>query len=135
MGIVPSVPRQRFERPGFSLGAATAILPGIARRRVAACRVRFAVRSAVLAAAFVTEANPPMRWFHRPIALSALLVLSGCIGDLPRAEYPCLIATDVYDKYNESWVFSPRGDKKREALKRAREAERRCAAAAAGRES
>lgn len=78
---------------------------------------------------FDKETGPPMRCFHRLIALPALLVLPGCIGDLPSAEYPCLIATDGYDKYNEAWVFSPRGDKKREALERAQEAERRCAAA------
>lgn len=76
-----------------------------------------------------------MRWFHRPMALLVLMSLTGCIGDLPRAEYPCLIATDVYDKYNEAWVFSPRGDKKREALGRAREAETRCAANGGSRES
>jgi hypothetical protein len=70
-----------------------------------------------------------MRWFHRPMILLVLLPLSACIGDLPRAEYPCLTATGVYDKYNEAWVFSPRGEKKREALERARDAEQRCAAA------
>jgi len=47
------------------------------------------------------------------------IILPGCIGDLPANDYPCLIATGRYDKYNEAWVFSPRIGKKREALARA----------------
>ncbi|EED34017.1 penicillin amidase family protein [gamma proteobacterium NOR5-3] len=54
-------------------------------------------------------------------------VLSACIGDLPEAEFPCLVAKDQYNKYNEAYVFSPQGDKKREAMERIREAEKACA--------
>ena len=70
-----------------------------------------------------------MLGFRCLLVITAGLVLAGCIADLPEAEYPCLVATDAYDRYNEAWVFSPRGDSKREALERAQEAERRCAAA------
>jgi len=63
------------------------------------------------------------------------ITLSGCIGDLPASEYPCLVATDGFAKYNEVWVFSPRGDKKRKARASADEAERRCAARMPGAQS
>ncbi|MDP5071715.1 MAG: hypothetical protein NWQ45_12535, partial [Congregibacter sp.] len=40
-------------------------------------------------------------------------MLSACIGDLSQAEFPCLVEQDLYNKYNESYVFSPQGEKKR----------------------
>jgi len=58
--------------------------------------------------------------------LPVVLMLTACIGDLPPDEYPCLAAAGRYDQYNEVYVFSPQGDKKREALARAQDAEAQC---------
>lgn len=58
------------------------------------------------------------------IALGCIL-LSGCIGDLPQADFPCLIEEDLYNKYNEAYVFSPQGDKEK-TLQRIRDAEQEC---------
>jgi hypothetical protein len=60
--------------------------------------------------------------------LGMLPLIGGCIGDLPPADYSCLAARGEYDRYNEVYVFSPRGEKKQQALMRAREAEQTCAA-------
>jgi hypothetical protein len=60
--------------------------------------------------------------------IGMLPLIGGCIGDLPPADYSCLAARGEYDRYNEVYVFSPRGEKKQEALMRAREAEQACAA-------
>ncbi|WOJ95109.1 hypothetical protein R0135_08030 [Congregibacter variabilis] len=65
----------------------------------------------------------------RLIGLSTItLVLSACIGDLPEAEFPCLVAQDLYNKYNEAYVFSPQGDKKRQAMARIVAVEEDCRA-------
>lgn len=55
-----------------------------------------------------------------------MLILTACIGDLPPDDYPCLVAAGLYDQHNETYVFSPRGDKKREALARVQGAEEQC---------
>lgn len=60
------------------------------------------------------------------ITLSCLL-LSACIGDLPQEDFPCLIAEDSYNRYNEAYVFSPQGDKEA-ALRRIQDAELECVA-------
>lgn len=56
---------------------------------------------------------------NRPFLLSALSLLAagltGCIGDLPQEDFPCLVENDLYNKYNEAYVFSPQGQKKRDA--------------------
>ena len=58
--------------------------------------------------------------------LLATCALSACIGDLPEEDFPCLMAAGLYDKYNEMYVFSPQGDKKRAALAQVEGAEEQC---------
>jgi hypothetical protein len=56
----------------------------------------------------------------------AACLLSGCIGDLPEEQFSCLITADLYDKYNEAYVFSPQGEQKRLAMEKSLQAEREC---------
>jgi hypothetical protein len=67
-----------------------------------------------------------VRRLHPALATAVCLGLSGCIGDLPPEDFGCLIAADRYNSFNEAYVFSPRGDKKRLALAAAEDAERQC---------
>jgi len=60
------------------------------------------------------------------VTLGCTLV-GGCIADLPPTDFPCLVAKDLYNKYNEAYVFSPKGGKE-QTLERVQEAERECAA-------
>ncbi|EAQ98864.2 hypothetical protein [Congregibacter litoralis] len=53
------------------------------------------------------------------------LGFTGCTGDLPQSEFPCLVAQDRYNRFNETYVFSPMGDKER-AMRFAQEAEAAC---------
>lgn len=53
-------------------------------------------------------------------------LLGGCIGDLPPEDFPCLMEQELYNKYNEAYVFSPQGEKKRQAMDIVREAETTC---------
>mgnify|MGYP006306215533 CR=1 FL=1 len=65
--------------------------------------------------------------FHLPALLCVTgltLCLGGC-GELPKEDYPCLVAEDGYDTFNEAYVFAPGGDKE-PVLQRAREAEQAC---------
>jgi hypothetical protein len=65
---------------------------------------------------------------YRALLLSLFATaLVGCIGDLPQEEFPCLIAADLYNKYNEAYVFSPQGEQKRLAMERSQKAEQDCA--------
>lgn len=63
---------------------------------------------------------------RRLLLLPAVLILTACIGDLPPGDFPCLVAAGLYDQYNEAYVFSPQGDRKREALARVQAAEEEC---------
>ncbi|MEE4659287.1 MAG: hypothetical protein V2J89_02395 [Halieaceae bacterium] len=69
-----------------------------------------------------------MRAFSRSTALlflaGFLACLAGC-GELPKGDYPCLVATDSYETFNEAYVFAPGGDKQ-PVIDRAREAEQAC---------
>lgn len=59
------------------------------------------------------------------LALPVLALLSGCLGELPLEDYPCLIAQDEYDTYNEAYVFAPGGNKE-PVIERAQLAEKNC---------
>lgn len=59
----------------------------------------------------------------------AACLLAGCIGDLPEEQFTCLIAADLYDQYNEAYVFSPQGEQKRLAMEKSLQAERECVSA------
>lgn len=59
-------------------------------------------------------------------AIMLTLGLTGCTGDLPPSDFPCLVAQDRYNKFNETYVFSPMGDKER-AMRHAQDAEAACA--------
>lgn len=50
--------------------------------------------------------------------------LAGC-GELPKEDYPCLVAEGRYDTFNEAYVFAPGGEKE-PVVQRAREAEQAC---------
>ena len=58
-------------------------------------------------------------------ALLSVIALAGCVGELPEADYPCLVAQGHFDTYNEAYVFSPGGDKQA-TVERAQRAEEDC---------
>ncbi|MFK7831334.1 MAG: hypothetical protein AB8B57_16290 [Congregibacter sp.] len=59
------------------------------------------------------------------VSIFVAALLTGCIGELPEAEYPCLAAQELFDTYNEAYVFAPGGNKE-PVVERAQLAEADC---------
>jgi hypothetical protein len=73
----------------------------------------------------VAARRSPLQLIPGAGVLLSTCLLAGCIGELPKADYPCLVDSGRFDTYNEAYVFSPGGDKT-SALERAQLAEREC---------
>ena len=63
----------------------------------------------------------PMRLLLSGVVLGGL---AGC-GELPKDDYPCLVAQEAYEEYNLAYVFAPGGDTE-PVIKQAQLAEKEC---------